>query len=953
MPKWDKTRNYYADLELSSTATTDEVRKQFRKLALKYHPDRNPGREVEFQSKFQIIQSAHEILTDDALRKQYDEARRTRFPSASGVRGNPWQDAAKAYPPPPRRPNTQARPASGAQRYESFTANYASGASRHSRPQTPKDDPQFRQSNADAWERMRPNSTRRRPQPPPSPPTPGQSQPRRAPTSAARDNKPGPVPVPPRTAYQKQKAEAAFGTSRKTGFTPSAPGVADEPPVTNKNYFTTRTHSAFAPEPAFDAAQPTAEANSRAFDPVAGAEYYKQRLRESLGRQSTPYHSPGGEKTSLFDGATGLGRSASTRMPRPAEMPGTSSHQRPRSSSPARSSSNDGSSEYSSGSNPGARGAAYQHGTTTQPSKASERYTPKTAGPNTNNPPPGYAQPIPSSFRSPSSAGATQPSMSYQQALYARLWASHSQPFGGHVAPASSSEDRKPLNPNSLLPLEMQQRAALDRLVGRLYPSRKGSAQTQTTEDSRNQHAPSTFTASSRGLNANSKRSSSFAFAAETKPPAASADPKPFTRHSTDNIDTRFVDDEIVDDWQFTAGSVSASEASEQRRPRSQPRNRPIRRPTPLTNPFTPPRVPPAQAEAQSTNSESHTPFSARNWSEQIGPQHFEPQPTNSSSTSPQRRPHLSKSRSFRTPAGKTSAVNEEEVVNGGPQQQSQPQPPPPPPRATSIAEEDAMDIDSPHPPPPPPPPPRAEHAEKPAKVNNARNYSSEPYRAEWRAGDTHGVPLQTTGLASSTNDAKDAPGVNGTKPAAVNPTFPAPNRGSEDSEEFHTTFAEFKNVEPIAEPRRPGLGSFEALKFNLPFQSRPSEQMPNEILNPTPAVKPLKFPTIPVAPRVPPPAVPGMRPSNASFRKYSADFETYMEKWEAFEDEIISHITTRQREYKTRRRLRGVKWLESGAPAYLAELDQDIDVQRKYGNACVEHRKRVAEYMEFRDRIK
>lgn len=43
--------------------------------ALKYHPDRNPGRELEFNSKFQAIQCANEVLTDTAQRAKYDADR--------------------------------------------------------------------------------------------------------------------------------------------------------------------------------------------------------------------------------------------------------------------------------------------------------------------------------------------------------------------------------------------------------------------------------------------------------------------------------------------------------------------------------------------------------------------------------------------------------------------------------------------------------------------------------------------------------------------------------------------------------------------------------------------------------------------------------------------------------------------------------------------------------------
>ncbi|KAF2840165.1 heat shock protein DnaJ, partial [Patellaria atrata CBS 101060] len=72
MVKADPKHNYYADLDISPNADTDEIKKQFRKLALKYHPDRNPGRETECVPRFQAIQAAHEILTDNEVRAKYD-----------------------------------------------------------------------------------------------------------------------------------------------------------------------------------------------------------------------------------------------------------------------------------------------------------------------------------------------------------------------------------------------------------------------------------------------------------------------------------------------------------------------------------------------------------------------------------------------------------------------------------------------------------------------------------------------------------------------------------------------------------------------------------------------------------------------------------------------------------------------------------------------------------------
>jgi curved DNA-binding protein CbpA len=76
MANADLTRDYYADLEVATNASENEIRKAFRALALQYHPDRNPGHETKFVLKFQEIQAAHEILCDKLQRAKYDVDRR-------------------------------------------------------------------------------------------------------------------------------------------------------------------------------------------------------------------------------------------------------------------------------------------------------------------------------------------------------------------------------------------------------------------------------------------------------------------------------------------------------------------------------------------------------------------------------------------------------------------------------------------------------------------------------------------------------------------------------------------------------------------------------------------------------------------------------------------------------------------------------------------------------------
>src|SRR4030081_4172093 len=66
------TKDYYGTLGVKKTATAEEIRKAFRKLARKYHPDVNPG-DKKAEEKFKEISEANDILTDPKKRKIYDQ----------------------------------------------------------------------------------------------------------------------------------------------------------------------------------------------------------------------------------------------------------------------------------------------------------------------------------------------------------------------------------------------------------------------------------------------------------------------------------------------------------------------------------------------------------------------------------------------------------------------------------------------------------------------------------------------------------------------------------------------------------------------------------------------------------------------------------------------------------------------------------------------------------------
>ncbi len=80
-------RDYYEVLGVSKGASADEIKKAYRSLAKKYHPDLNPG-DKEAEVKFKEVNEAYDVLSDDDKRQKYDQYGHAAFdPSAGGFGG--------------------------------------------------------------------------------------------------------------------------------------------------------------------------------------------------------------------------------------------------------------------------------------------------------------------------------------------------------------------------------------------------------------------------------------------------------------------------------------------------------------------------------------------------------------------------------------------------------------------------------------------------------------------------------------------------------------------------------------------------------------------------------------------------------------------------------------------------------------------------------------------------
>jgi len=91
-------KDYYEILGVSKDASDKDIKAAYRKLALKWHPDKHPEDKAQAEEKFKEINEAYQVLSDPKKRKQYDQFGHAAFDPASGMGANPFAGGFKQGP---------------------------------------------------------------------------------------------------------------------------------------------------------------------------------------------------------------------------------------------------------------------------------------------------------------------------------------------------------------------------------------------------------------------------------------------------------------------------------------------------------------------------------------------------------------------------------------------------------------------------------------------------------------------------------------------------------------------------------------------------------------------------------------------------------------------------------------------------------------------------------------
>ena len=96
-----KQKDYYQVLGVGEAASADEIKKIYRKLAVKYHPDKNPDNPKQAEARFKEISEAYYVLSDEKRRAQYDQMRKLGGSAGpgnfAGAQGFDFEDLLKQY----------------------------------------------------------------------------------------------------------------------------------------------------------------------------------------------------------------------------------------------------------------------------------------------------------------------------------------------------------------------------------------------------------------------------------------------------------------------------------------------------------------------------------------------------------------------------------------------------------------------------------------------------------------------------------------------------------------------------------------------------------------------------------------------------------------------------------------------------------------------------------------